>query len=76
MQHEVLDGIFTFYDSSKAKLNIYQVMLCSFLYPYYFLFSSIQTSIDGLLEVTDQNGKGGFCMLDKYFLLDNALCMN
>ncbi|KAF4362437.1 hypothetical protein G4B88_002066, partial [Cannabis sativa] len=24
MQHEVFDGMFTFYDSSKAKLNIYQ----------------------------------------------------
>lgn len=25
MQHEVLDGIFTFYDSTSARLHIYQV---------------------------------------------------
>ncbi|KAF4374122.1 hypothetical protein F8388_012113 [Cannabis sativa] len=30
MQHEVFDGIFTFYDSSKAKLNIYQVASVTF----------------------------------------------
>lgn len=36
VQHENLDGIFTFYDSTKATLNIYQVfcllwMLCTVL---------------------------------------------
>ncbi|KDP24745.1 hypothetical protein JCGZ_25494 [Jatropha curcas] len=30
VQHEVLDGIFTFYDSTKAKLNIYQVASVTF----------------------------------------------
>uniref|UniRef100_A0A803PXT9 Nicalin n=1 Tax=Cannabis sativa TaxID=3483 RepID=A0A803PXT9_CANSA len=30
MQHEVFDGMFTFYDSSKAKLNIYQVASVTF----------------------------------------------
>ncbi|PON62948.1 Nicastrin [Trema orientale] len=30
MQHEVFDGIFTFYDSTKAKLNIYQVASVTF----------------------------------------------
>ena len=31
MQHEVLDGMFTFYDSTKASLNIYQVPACFYL---------------------------------------------
>ncbi|KAL9672169.1 hypothetical protein QQ045_028418 [Rhodiola kirilowii] len=30
VQHEVLDGIFTFYDSTKATLNIYQVASVTF----------------------------------------------
>lgn len=30
VQHEVLDGMFTFYDSTKAKLNIYQVASVTF----------------------------------------------
>ncbi|KAH9699616.1 Nicalin [Citrus sinensis] len=30
MQHEVLDGMFTFYDSTKASLNIYQVASVTF----------------------------------------------
>ncbi|XP_024025058.1 nicalin-1 [Morus notabilis] len=30
LQHEVLDGMFTFYDSSKARLNIYQVASVTF----------------------------------------------
>ncbi|CAK7329158.1 unnamed protein product [Dovyalis caffra] len=30
MQHEVLDGMFTLYDSTKAKLNIYQVASVTF----------------------------------------------
>lgn len=27
VQHEVLDGMFTFYDLTKARLNIYQVII-------------------------------------------------
>lgn len=27
VQHEVLDGMFTFYDAIRARLNIYQVFL-------------------------------------------------
>ncbi|KAL6342118.1 hypothetical protein AAG906_038598 [Vitis piasezkii] len=30
VQHEVLDGMFTFYDSTKARLNIYQVASVTF----------------------------------------------
>lgn len=30
VQHEVLDGMFTFYDSTNAKLNIYQVASVTF----------------------------------------------
>ncbi|XP_038707013.1 nicalin-1-like [Tripterygium wilfordii] len=30
VQHEVLDGMFTFYDSTKAKLNVYQVASVTF----------------------------------------------
>ncbi|KAF2321599.1 hypothetical protein GH714_000583 [Hevea brasiliensis] len=30
VQHEALDGMFTFYDSTKAKLNIYQVASVTF----------------------------------------------
>ncbi|OVA10041.1 Nicastrin [Macleaya cordata] len=30
VQHEVLDGMFTFYDSTSAKLNIYQVASVTF----------------------------------------------
>lgn len=30
LQHEVLDGMFTFYDSTKGKLNIYQVASVTF----------------------------------------------
>ncbi|XP_031259874.1 nicalin-1 isoform X2 [Pistacia vera] len=30
VQHEVLDGIFTFYDSTKSRLNIYQVASVTF----------------------------------------------
>ncbi|GMN68310.1 hypothetical protein TIFTF001_037365 [Ficus carica] len=30
IQHEVLDGMFTFYDSSRARLNIYQVASVTF----------------------------------------------
>ncbi|GAV85935.1 Nicastrin domain-containing protein [Cephalotus follicularis] len=30
VQHEVLDGIFTFYESTKARLNIYQVASVTF----------------------------------------------
>ncbi|KAF8403337.1 hypothetical protein HHK36_011439 [Tetracentron sinense] len=30
VQHEVLDGMFTFYDSMKARLNIYQVASVTF----------------------------------------------
>ncbi|XP_015872427.3 uncharacterized protein LOC107409503 [Ziziphus jujuba] len=30
VQHEVLDGMFTFYDSSRAKLNVYQVASVTF----------------------------------------------
>ncbi|CAL1403856.1 unnamed protein product [Linum trigynum] len=30
VQHELLDGLFTFYDSTKAKLNIYQVASVTF----------------------------------------------
>ncbi|KAL9413444.1 hypothetical protein AB3S75_042011 [Citrus x aurantiifolia] len=30
VQHEVLDGMFTFYDSTKASLNIYQVASVTF----------------------------------------------
>ncbi|KAJ6937435.1 nicalin-1-like [Populus alba x Populus x berolinensis] len=30
VQHEVLDGMFTIYDSTKAKLNIYQVASVTF----------------------------------------------
>lgn len=26
VQHEVLDGMFTFYDSTRASLNVYQVL--------------------------------------------------
>lgn len=29
MQNEVLDGMFTFYDSTKATLNVYQVHFCT-----------------------------------------------
>ena len=35
VQHEVLDGMFTFYDITKAKLNIYQVPV------YYFSGSGL-----------------------------------
>ncbi|KAJ4724930.1 Nicalin [Melia azedarach] len=30
VQHEVLDGMFTFYDSTKASINIYQVLSVTF----------------------------------------------
>ncbi|KAA3490285.1 nicalin-1-like [Gossypium australe] len=30
MQHEVLEGVFTFYDSTSARLNIYQVASVTF----------------------------------------------
>ncbi|XP_068310437.1 uncharacterized protein [Pyrus communis] len=30
VQHEVLDGMFTFYDSTRAKLNVYQVASVTF----------------------------------------------
>ncbi|KAH9699649.1 hypothetical protein KPL71_024445 [Citrus sinensis] len=30
VQHEVLDGMFTFYDTTKASLNIYQVASVTF----------------------------------------------
>lgn len=33
MQREVLDGMFTFYDSTRAKLNIYQVFDVIFFAP-------------------------------------------
>lgn len=38
MQHEVLDGMFTFYDSTSASLHIYQVhiLLVSFYNDWQF----------------------------------------
>lgn len=32
VQHEVLDGMFSFYDITKAKLNIFQVIILQFSY--------------------------------------------
>lgn len=29
VQNEVLDGMFTFYDSTRATLNVYQVHFCT-----------------------------------------------
>ena len=37
IQQESLDGIFTFYDSTKASLNIYQVGLSSYIILTHFL---------------------------------------
>jgi hypothetical protein len=37
VHHEVLDGMFTLYDSTKAKLNIYQVL--TFYFSSWQLFS-------------------------------------
>lgn len=32
LQHEVLDGMFTFYDSTRASLNVYQVIFFILFY--------------------------------------------
>lgn len=34
LQHEVLDGMFTFYDSTRASLNVYQVFFIIIIFYY------------------------------------------
>ncbi|CAI0544143.1 unnamed protein product, partial [Linum tenue] len=74
VQHELLDGMFTFYDSTKAKLNIYQVASVTFdlllllavgsYLIVLFSFLVITTRVHGLIyNFNHDNCVSSFCLL-------------
>ncbi|XP_073003240.1 uncharacterized protein [Typha latifolia] len=52
VQHEVLDGIFTFYDSTKARLNVYQVAGVTFDLLFLLVLGSYLIILFSLLVIT------------------------